>query len=98
MEPPTAKELTVTPKSFSIVCPRYKKATIIKPETRVALNGLMPPIFALKENNNGIDPTASITANRVKLMVTKCSKLNCIKIIISNKGNQPLLNPILPNS
>jgi hypothetical protein len=39
----------------------------------------MTPDFSFIEINKGIDPTISITANKVKMTVTSSLKLNCIK-------------------
>jgi hypothetical protein len=39
----------------------------------------MTPDFSFIEINKGIDPTISITANKVKMTVTNSLKLNCIK-------------------
>jgi hypothetical protein len=75
MEPPTAKELTVTPNNFKKGSPTNKKPIINSPEITVALNSLMPPIFAFSEISNGMEPIASITAKSVKLTVRKCCKL-----------------------
>jgi hypothetical protein len=43
------------------------------PEMRVALTDLMPPIFSFKDINSGMDPTISITANKVNVTVMSWS-------------------------
>jgi hypothetical protein len=38
----------------------------------------MPPILDFKEISKGIDPIASITANKVKLTVRNCCRSNFV--------------------
>jgi hypothetical protein len=59
--------------------PKNKKAIINPPEMSVTLNDLIPPIFSFMAINKGIDPTISITANKVKMTVTNSLKWNSIK-------------------
>jgi hypothetical protein len=61
------------PNTFKKGLPTYKNAIMRAPEIRVALIDLMPPIFSFKDIKSGIDPTTSITANRVNVTVMSWS-------------------------
>ena len=79
MDPPTAKDFTSNPNTLKNGFPKNKKAIIRPPEIKVTLNDLMPPIFSFMAINKGIDPTISITANKVKMTVTNSLKRKSIK-------------------
>ncbi|MNE99598.1 hypothetical protein D3C80_1983020 [compost metagenome] len=70
IEPAIAKEETSSPINFRISLPARKKRIINAPDTTVAVNALISPIFFLIPISTGIDPSISITANSVIDMVT----------------------------
>jgi hypothetical protein len=53
--------------------PTNKNAIMRAPEMRVAFPDLMPPIFSFKDIKSGMDPTISITANKVNVTVMSWS-------------------------
>ena len=70
IEPATANDFISTPSKFKNGLPRKKKSIINPPDIMVAFPELIPPIFSLMEVNIGTEPTISITANKVKVMVS----------------------------
>src|SRR5690606_1223466 len=73
IEPPTAKELTSSPRMFKKPSPANTNNIISRPEISVAENSRIPPIFSFKAINKGTEPIISITANKVKVTVNKSS-------------------------
>ncbi len=55
-----------------------KNNTINPPEIRVTFHALTPPVFCLIEMSIGIEPTTSITANRVNVRVRNSWSSNCM--------------------
>ena len=70
IEPPTAKDLMSNPNIFKKGFPRNINAIMKAPEIKVTLSDLMPPIFSFIAIKSGIEPTISITANKVKMTVS----------------------------
>jgi hypothetical protein len=74
MDPPTANDFTSRPKICKKGFPKNKNRIINAPEIRVTLNDLMAPDFSFMAISKGIDPTISITANKVNMTVSNWSK------------------------
>ena len=68
-EPAIAKSLTVMPIRFKILSPTNKNTIMITPETHVALKLSILPILFFRSINTGKEPTMSITANKIMVMV-----------------------------
>ena len=70
MLPATANDLTSKPNNLKNSFPTNKNKIINAPEANVAcIERITPPILSFKEIKIGIDPSISITANKVKLTV-----------------------------
>ena len=74
MEPPTANDFTSRPNICKKGLPKNRNRIINAPEIIVTLNDLMTPTFSFIEMRSGMDPTISITANKVNTMVNNWSK------------------------
>jgi hypothetical protein len=73
IEPPTANDLTSNPNNCKKGFPKNKNNIISAPEIRVTLSDFMAPDFSFIAINSGIEPTISITANKVKITVSNWS-------------------------
>ena len=64
--PAIAKELISNPMTFNNLSPKNKKESIIPVATMVAFSDSIFPNFFLKLTKIGIEPIASIMANKTK--------------------------------
>ena len=70
IEPPTANDFTSKPNTCKKGFPKNKNKIISTPDISVTLSDLMAPDFSFMAINSGIEPTISITANKVKITVS----------------------------
>ena len=64
-EPAMAKDFTSTPKSFKMDSPKKRKPIMMISDTSVDCSALIYPTLFFTCNNTGIEPTISITANKI---------------------------------
>ena len=73
--PATANDFISRPSKPRNCLPKNKNKIINAPEARVAcVERICPPIFALSVIKIGVEPSISITANRVKVIVRICCR------------------------
>jgi hypothetical protein len=74
IDPPTANDFTSKPKICKKGFPKNKNKIMSAPDISVTLSDFMAPDFSFIAISKGMDPTISITANRVNMTVTNWSK------------------------
>ncbi len=83
MLPATANDCTSNPSKFKNGCPKKRNKIMKAPDAMVAwVERITPPIFSFKEIRIGIEPSISITANKVKVTVIISSTLILAKSAI----------------
>src|SRR5450432_100664 len=97
IDPATAKEWVSTPNTCNKGSPKNKNKIIRPPEIRVAFTSCMPPICFFRDNSRGIEPTISMTANRVKVTVRNSLNPGCIMGISTKLGLCLLLYQLRPD-
>jgi len=68
-EPAMAKSFTEMPISLRMLSPTKRKTIIMSPETQVAFPLSILPTLFFTSINTGSEPTTSMTANKIMLIV-----------------------------